>query len=142
VSHDSLGPLRFLLDAPDTGEMTAMVRTLLGPIAAYDAHRGGGEVLETLRAYLELGNRPAVAQRCHIHVSTVKYRMDKAAELLGRPLTEPQTRFEIRLAFAVLDVLRTLGIDPLDAPAGRTRAPRRRTGRALPGREMPPASKP
>ena len=114
VSHDSLGPLRFLLDAPDTGEMTAMVRTLLGPIAAYDAHRGGGEVLETLRAYLELGNRPAVAERCHIHVSTVKYRMGKAAELLGRPLTEPQTRFEIRLAFAVLDVLRTLGIDPLD----------------------------
>ena len=114
VSHDSLGPLRFLLDAPDTGEMTAMVRTLLGPIAAYDAHRGGGAVLETLRAYLELGNRPAVAERCHIHVSTVKYRMGKAAELLGRPLTEPQTRFEIRLAFAVLDVLRTLGIDPLD----------------------------
>ncbi len=113
VSHDSLGPLRFLLDAPDTGEMTAMVRGLLGPIAAYDAQRGGGEILETLRAYLELGNRPAVAERCHIHVSTVKYRMGKAAELLGRPLTEPQTRFEMRLAFAVLDVLKTLGIDPL-----------------------------
>jgi DNA-binding PucR family transcriptional regulator len=113
VSHDSLGPLRFLLDAPDTGEMVAMVRSLLGPISAYDASRGGGEILGTLRAYLELGNRPAVAERCHIHVSTVKYRMGKAAELLGRPLTEPQTRFEIRLAFAVLDVLKTLGVDPL-----------------------------
>ena len=113
VSHDSLGPLRFLLDAPDTGEMSAMVRGLLGPIAAYDAQRGTGEVLETLRAYLELGNRPAVAERCHIHVSTVKYRMGNASELLGRSLTEPQTRFELRLAFAVLDVLKTLGIDPL-----------------------------
>ena len=118
VSHDSLGPLRFLLDAPDTGEMTALVRSVLGPLATYDAHRGGGEILETLRAYLELGNRPAVAQRCHIHVSTVKYRMGKAAELLGRPLSEPQTRFELRLAFAVLDVLRTLGLDPLADPAG------------------------
>jgi DNA-binding PucR family transcriptional regulator len=112
VSHSSLGPLRFLLDAPDTDEMAATVRELLGPIAAHDRRRGG-ELLETLRAYLELGNRPAVAERCHVHVSTVKYRMGKASELLGRSLAEPQTRFELRLAFAVLDVLEMLDIDPL-----------------------------
>jgi sugar diacid utilization regulator len=114
VSHESLGPLRFLLDAPDTHEMAALVVDLLGPVAAYDRHRGSREILETLRAYVELGgNGPAVADRCHIHLSTVKYRMRKAAELLGRSLSEPLTRFELTLAFRLHDVLGTLGLDPL-----------------------------
>jgi DNA-binding PucR family transcriptional regulator len=38
--------------------------------------------------------------------------MGKAAELLDRPLSDPDTRFEVRLAFAVLDVLGTLGVEP------------------------------
>ena len=112
VTHD-FGPLRFLLDAPDKGEMVAMVVDQLGPLARYDNARASGELVSTLRAYLELGNRPAVAEHCHVHVSTVKYRMQKASDLLGRSLSDPHVRFELRLAFEVLDVLSTLGIDPL-----------------------------
>ncbi len=118
VAHDA-GPLRFLLDAPDTGEMTAMVRDLLGPIARRDSERGTGEILTTLQAYLETGNRPSTAERCHVHVSTVKYRMQRAAELLDRDLSDPQTRFELQLAFQVREKLMTLGTDPL---AGLTAA--------------------
>jgi sugar diacid utilization regulator/putative methionine-R-sulfoxide reductase with GAF domain len=118
VCHDSLGPLRFLLDAPDTTEMARLVVELLGPIAAYDRKRGGGEILETLRVYLDVGgNRPAVAKRCHIHVSTVKYRMRKASEFLDRSLSDPQTRFELTLAYRLLDLLATLGLDPLQVGA-------------------------
>jgi GAF domain-containing protein len=114
VSHSSLGPLRFLLDAPNTDQMLAIVRDFLGPVAEHDRRRGGGELLETLRAYLALGgNRAAVANRCNIHVSTVKYRIRKAAELLGKSLSDPRNRFELSLAFEVLDVLRTLGVDAL-----------------------------
>jgi DNA-binding PucR family transcriptional regulator len=114
VSHDSLGPLRFLLDAPDTEQMMAVVRERLGPVAEHDRRRGGGELLETLRAYLAVGgNRAAVANRCHIHVSTVKYRIRKASELLGISLSDPRNRFELSLAFEVLDVLKMLGIDAL-----------------------------
>jgi DNA-binding PucR family transcriptional regulator len=114
VSHSSLGPLRFLLDAPNTDQMLAIVRDFLGPVAEHDRRRGGGELLETLRAYLALGgNRAAVAKRCNIHVSTVKYRIRKAAELLGKSLSDPRNRFELSLAFEVLDVLRTLGVDAL-----------------------------
>ena len=112
VTHD-FGPLRFLLDAPEKGEMVAMVVEQLGPVASYDNARASGELVSTLRAYLELGNRPAVAEHCHVHVSTVKYRMQKASDLLGRSLSDPHVRFELRLAFEVLDVLGTLGIDPL-----------------------------
>ena len=112
VTHESLGSLRFLLDAPDTGQMVEMVRDLLGPVAAHDRKRGGGGILETLRAYLAVGgNRSAVADQCHIHVSTVKYRMRKASELLDMPLSDARARFELTLAFDVLDVLAMLGID-------------------------------
>lgn len=112
VAHDG-GALRFLLDAPDTDEMTTMVRDLLGPIARRDSERGTGEILGTLKAYLETGNRPDTARRCHVHVSTVKYRMQRAADLLGRELSDPRTRFELQLAFQVRETLMTLGIDPL-----------------------------
>jgi DNA-binding PucR family transcriptional regulator len=51
ISHDDLGPLRFLFDAPDTSEMLSMVADLLGPLIAYDRRRSGG-LLQTLRVYL------------------------------------------------------------------------------------------
>jgi DNA-binding PucR family transcriptional regulator len=124
VAHDG-GPLRFLLDAPDTGEMTAMVRDLLGPIARRDSERGTGEILSTLKAYLDTGNRPDTAERCHVHVSTVKYRMQRAAELLGRELSDPRVRFELQLAFQVRETLMTLGIDPLAGlPDAKADSPR------------------
>lgn len=116
VSHPSLGPLRFLLDAPDTEQMIAVVREFLGPVAKHDRKRGG-HVLETLRVYLSVGGRrTAVAERCHVHVSTVKYRMRQTAELLGRPLSDPRVRFELSLAFEVLDVLELLGVDAFEQP--------------------------
>jgi hypothetical protein len=44
-----------------------------------------------------------------VHVSTLKYRLGRIAELLGRPVTDPQVQFELRLAFSTLDVLAALG---------------------------------
>jgi DNA-binding PucR family transcriptional regulator len=110
VSYEQLGRLRFLLSAPDTAEMSAMVRDLLGPVAEYDRRRKSS-LLETLQAYLEVGgHHPSTAERCHIHASTLKYRLARISEVLGRSLTEPGTRFELSLAFAVRELLATLGV--------------------------------
>ena len=118
VAHNRLGPLRFVLDAPDTAQMAELVREHLGPVATYDRSRGTGEILETLHAYLALGgNRAAVAERCHVHESTVKYRMRKAADLLGVTLSHPRVRFELTLAFEMLDVLLMLDVDAFASPA-------------------------
>jgi DNA-binding PucR family transcriptional regulator/putative methionine-R-sulfoxide reductase with GAF domain len=112
VSYEDLGPLRFLLDAPDTTEMVGMVRAALGVLAEHDAARRS-ELVKTLRAYLETGgHQPTTAKRCHIHVSTLKYRLARIAEVLDRPLGDPQVRFELGLAFAVLRILDLLGVDP------------------------------
>lgn len=110
VTFEALGPLRYFLNAPGTAEMRAMVSSVLGGLADYDRRRNG-ELIRTLRAYLHSGgHHPTAAADCHIHVSTLKYRLGRIAELLGRPVSDPQAQFELGLAFSTLDVLRTLGL--------------------------------
>jgi DNA-binding PucR family transcriptional regulator len=112
VTYDDLGSLRFMIDAPETSEMVAMVNDVLGSLAEHDARRNS-ELLLTLRAYLETGgHHPRTAERCHIHVSTLKYRLSRIAALLDRPVTDPRVRFELSLAYEVLDVLEVIGSVP------------------------------
>jgi sugar diacid utilization regulator/putative methionine-R-sulfoxide reductase with GAF domain len=118
VTCEQLGPLRFLLDCRDTRQMEAFVRERLGPLADYDRTHRRGALLETVAAFLEHdGSQANAAAACHIHISTLKYRIARAAEVLGVAPHDPQTRYELRLAFSVLDVLRSLDVDPLDRPA-------------------------
>lgn len=115
VSYEQLGPLRFLLDAPDTGEMVAVVSDLLGPLADHDGRRSSA-LLATLEAYLRSGgHHPTTCECCHIHVSTLKYRLSRITVILGRPLTDPETRFQLSLAFELLAVLRLMGVEPFSA---------------------------
>jgi DNA-binding PucR family transcriptional regulator len=110
VTFDALGPLRYFLNAPGTDEMRTMVCDVLAPLADYDRRRTG-ELVRTLRAYLDNGgHHPTAAAECHIHVSTLKYRIGRIAELLGRSVSDPQVQFELRLAFSTLDVLSSLGL--------------------------------
>lgn len=118
VLFDALGPLRYFLNSPGTEEMRAMVADVLGALAVYDQRRNG-ELVRTLRAYLRSGgHQPTAAADCHIHVSTLKYRIGRIAELLGRPVSDPQVQFELGLAFSTLDVLSSLGLSPGDIFAG------------------------
>jgi DNA-binding PucR family transcriptional regulator len=123
VIHGSeLGPLRFMLDIRDLGNARAFVDDVLGVVAAHE-EAGGAQLLTTLRAYVEEdGHHQRIAGRCHVHVSTVKYRLARIAELLGRPLQPWETRFEITLAFRLADLLQSVsGASPGPAarPTGR-----------------------
>jgi DNA-binding PucR family transcriptional regulator len=88
-----------------------MVRAALGPVAQYD-RKGNADLLHTLAAFFRSGgHHPTAAAACHIHSSTLKYRLGRITTILERSLTDPQTQFELMLAFATLDALRSLGID-------------------------------
>ncbi|HEX2071375.1 MAG TPA: helix-turn-helix domain-containing protein [Thermoleophilaceae bacterium] len=120
--YDDLGPLKFMLDAPAATEMAALVEETVGPLAEYDARRKAS-LVETLRVYLECGeHQPTTAERCHIHVNTLKYRLKRAEAVLGKSLGDPRTRFELRLALAVADVLE---LYRLDHPAAAEHSSRR-----------------
>jgi DNA-binding PucR family transcriptional regulator len=112
VIHGSeLGPLRFMLDIRDLTNARAFVDEVLGPVAAHE-EGGGAQLLTTLRAYVEEdGHHQRIADRCHVHVSTVKYRLARIADLLKRPLKPWGTRFEITLAFRLADLLESVPDD-------------------------------
>ena len=117
ISYEDLGPLRFMLDAPDTTGMVDLVGKTLGPLAAHDTRRHA-ELLPTLRAFLEYGgHHRTTAEACHVHVSTLKYRLGKIAEILDCDLRDATTRFELTLAFEVLGVLEVAGVAPFEIRA-------------------------
>ena len=69
---------------------------LLGPLAADD--EGAERVRETLLTFLtEKGSFVATAERTHLHKNTVKYRVDKAIELRGRPIDDDRFNLELAL---------------------------------------------
>lgn len=113
VDGARIGPLRFMLDAPDWTHAMTDVRRCLGPLlAAEGRHRA--PLLETTRAYVEAdGHQQLVATRCEIHLNTLKYRLTRIEQLLGYSLRDTDRRFELRLAFALLDLLDTVGLDGL-----------------------------
>ncbi len=118
IDYQDLGPLRFLFGAPNIREMRALVVEELGPLVEHDRGERGARHLTTLRAYLDAGGHHGpTAKRCHIHVSTLKYRLARITDLLGCTLADPQVRFRLMLAFQIRDVLVRLGPDPLQPDA-------------------------
>jgi DNA-binding PucR family transcriptional regulator len=94
-----------LLRASSREALESFADRALAPLVEHDrAH--GGELLPTLRAYLEEGGvQRRVAARCFIHVNTVVYRVRRIQELLGIELTDPGTVFDLTLALRIRDVL-------------------------------------
>jgi hypothetical protein len=59
-------------------------------------------MLETLAAWLDAqGEARPAAERLHVHVQTVRYRLGQLRELLGAALDDPRGRLELALALRV-----------------------------------------
>ena len=105
IGARELGPYRVLLRATAPEELHDFATRVLRPLLATDG-RSAGELLETLRAYLDEGGvRRRAAARLFVHVNTVVYRLDRIERLLGRDLDDPSDRFELTLALRILDLL-------------------------------------
>lgn len=119
VSTADLGPYALLIRASSRDELHAFARRALESLTEYD--RGhGAELVSTLRAYLEEDRvQRRAAERCHVHVNTVVYRLRRIEELLGLSLANPTTVFDLTLAFRILDV-----IDGVASPQGSRRSVR------------------
>jgi sugar diacid utilization regulator/GAF domain-containing protein len=112
VYAERLGPLRFLLDAPDVSQVRAVVHEQLGPLLDYDG--GRSDLLGTLRAFVAAdGNVAETAKACFIHKNTLRYRLKRLAEILGRDPGEPDAKFQLRMAFDLVELFRGLGIELL-----------------------------
>jgi hypothetical protein len=91
-----------LATVPDEVRRTFATR-VLGPVTEYDERHGAG-LQDTLATFLDCsGSWSRTAERMHLHVNTVRYRIARVEELTGRNLSDFENRVDVFLA------LRSLG---------------------------------
>ena len=100
VEDADTGTVLDLLRTLPVGERAAFVRRVLDPVLE-DA-----ELLGTLRTHLDHGCSPTrTAQALHVHQNTVRYRVGRLEELLGRNLREVADLADVHVALRLHDEL-------------------------------------
>ena len=80
----------------DVDAARAWVAEVLGPLA--HATTGDERLRDTLRVFLRTGSSfKAAGEQLHFHVNTMKYRVQRAIERRGRPITDDRLDVEIAL---------------------------------------------
>jgi hypothetical protein len=104
VPADGLLPERAL--AGDPAARRGLVDTIAVPLT--------GAVRATVEAFLDTGSLEGAARALFVHPNTVRYRLRRATELTGQPLTTARGAYVVRTALAVERLLgeRPDGIDP------------------------------
>lgn len=103
-----LGMYRLFAHIGGTAALRSTVQETLGPLIEAD-ERTGSDLVHTLRVYLERDRRIAeTARALHVHVNTLRYRIDRIAKLLDVDLDDAESRFFVSLAFHLFPVV---GVD-------------------------------
>ncbi|WP_310740445.1 PucR family transcriptional regulator [Microbispora sp. H10885] len=88
-----------LLSLLDPDAAASFAAAILAPLREYGSR---ADLVESLRAYLASnGHWDAAAQRLGVHRHTLRYRMKRVSELLGRDLDDPAVRAELWIALSL-----------------------------------------
>ena len=93
-----------LLAAVTDERLVDYSRRHLGPLIKHDITRKGN-LVATLRAYLETGEQQQAAQRLRVHPNTLRYRLDRIREISAVDLEDPETRLNLAVALRVQALL-------------------------------------
>jgi PucR family transcriptional regulator, purine catabolism regulatory protein len=100
ASYRDLGPLELLLALPEAS-LQGFVDDVLGPVSRQPT------LLESLTALLETGCRwTEAAERLGVHRHTLRYRMMRLQERIGRHPDDPEQRMELWLAVKASQAVR------------------------------------
>lgn len=101
VAYASLGVLPLLLQSRSQAELETFMHRCLDPLLNYDAQKDS-DLINTLRVYLaNNGHMQRTSAQCHIHINTLKYRMQRIEDLLDADLDHGDTRFNLQLALSI-----------------------------------------
>lgn len=96
TTYDEPGVRAAALLTRDLDSARDLVAEVLGPLAADD--ESVERLRETLLVFLsEGGSFRSAGERLHVHRNTVKYRVDRAVEVRGRPLEDDRFNLELAL---------------------------------------------
>lgn len=85
--------------------VAAAAEETLAPVLRADS-RDGSDLLHTLQTYLEKDRRAAeTARALHVHVNTLRYRIERVGKLLRVDLDDPDARFFLLLALRLSTVV-------------------------------------
>ena len=116
VHAERLGPLRFMLDAPDVSQVRAVVTsnsarcsptTAAAPISSPRCARSSPPTATSPRP-----PRPASSTRTRCAIAS-----SASTDVLGRDPAAPDVKFHLRMAFDLVDLFAGMGIDLLPARA-------------------------
>ncbi|WP_121255347.1 PucR family transcriptional regulator [Nocardioides ferulae] len=100
---DQLGLHRLIALVPDTDELRAFARDVLGPLAAGTPE--AVDLRETLQVLLDTNFNVAEAARSQFfHYNTMRYRVSKLERLLGPLSSDPHLRLDVAVALRVLEI--------------------------------------
>jgi sugar diacid utilization regulator len=104
VALEELGLYGLLFRREDQDELRRFTDRLLGPLFAYDAHRGTA-LIETLDAFLaEGGAFRSTARRLGVHLNTLRGRLDRIEQLCGVDPREAKARLDLQIALEIARV--------------------------------------
>jgi DNA-binding PucR family transcriptional regulator len=90
-----------LLLRSDLGLSSDLAASALAPLDALPAGQRD-RLIETLAAWLDAhGEARPAAERLHVHVQTVRYRLERLRDVFGDALDDPRRRLELALALRV-----------------------------------------
>jgi sugar diacid utilization regulator len=116
--------LLFQLFADRPGELAGFYDQTLGPLVAYD-EQYGTELVATLATYLENdANLAVTAGQLFTHRHTVRYRLDRVAELSGLDVARTDDREKLSLGLKAMRLLGKRIPTPPGVERARSRKPR------------------
>jgi DNA-binding PucR family transcriptional regulator len=100
-SEEVTSHVLLLAAVPDDVRRAYALR-ILGALVEHDERAGTG-LLDTLRTFLDCsGSWTRTAEALHLHVNTVRYRIERVQELTGRDLGRFDDRVDVYLALESL----------------------------------------
>jgi DNA-binding PucR family transcriptional regulator len=101
TTFDHVGSHRMLLALHEEHTLQDFAAAVLGPLRQHDrAHRTTLE--DTLRVFLDLGGRYVdTANALHVHVNTLRKRLERIEELTGRDVSATDDRVDFYLALTL-----------------------------------------
>ncbi len=98
ATHHQVGSHSLLLALQDEEVLAAFRRALLHPLEEHDARRRS-RLVETLDRFLSSGCRwQETATALHVHVNTLRHRLNRVEQLTGRDLGSMEDRVDLYIA--------------------------------------------